>query len=152
MLCHTLGYVDAGMIWKSPPEDARDVDFYEGDDKGVEGVEKTMDALLRGRAGQRVYPKDEHGKIVYEELTDLRIDPIKGHDVFLAIDVRLQFIAEMALREAGVGRGAAVVMDPNSGEVLAMVSVPSFDPNRFIPEIDADEWKAYEDDETGLVD
>ena len=49
------------------------------------------------------------------------------------------------------GRGAAVVMDPNSGEVLAMVSVPNFDPNRFIPEIDVDEWKAYEEDETGSL-
>jgi penicillin-binding protein 2 len=151
MLAHTLGYVKLTGDLYIPPEDTGKFDFYEGDDEGIAGVEKTMDALLRGRAGQRVYPKDEHGKIVYEELTDLRIEPIKGHDVILTIDARIQFIAEMALRDAGVGRGAAVVMDPGSGELLAMVSVPGFDPNRFIPEIDADAWKAYEEDETGAM-
>jgi penicillin-binding protein 2 len=51
------------------------------------------------------------------------------------------------MRDGGVGRGAAVVLDPRSGEVLAMCSVPGFDPNKFIPAVEIDEWKRYVDDE-----
>src|SRR5690606_36465305 len=116
------------------------------------GVELTMESLLRPRAGRRVYPKDEHGKIIYDEIVDLREDPIKGNDVYLSIDVRLQYIAEMALREANITRGAVVVLDPDGGDVLAMVSLPNYDPNKFIPAIDPDDWKAYiEDKATPLM-
>jgi penicillin-binding protein 2 len=148
MLGHVLGYVKQVGELDIPEEDAGKYDFYEGDDKGIAGIEKRMDDKLRARAGQRVFPKDEHGKIVHNELMDRRVEPIKGDDVFLTIDVEVQAIAEMALREAGVGRGAAVVMDPRSGDVLALVSVPSYDPNKFIPEIELNDWKAYEDDKS----
>lgn len=148
LLGHVLGYVKQQGELYIPPEDAGKYDFYEGDDEGIAGIEKTMDNLLRARPGQRVFPKNEHHRIVHEELIDRRIDPIKGHDVFLTIDLDIQIIAELALREAKVGRGAAVVMDPNTGDVLAMVSVPSYDPNKFIPEIDIKDWKAYEDDKS----
>ena len=59
-----------------------------------------------------------------EELAGERVTPIKGSDVFLTIDVQMQNIVETALRDGGVGRGAAVMMDPQTGEVLAMASVP----------------------------
>src|SRR6266568_4442103 len=76
----------------------------------------------------------------------LREDPPKqGANVFLTLDSRIQAIAEEALR--AVGRGAAVVVDPNNGNVLAMASVPSFDPNTFIPSIKAKDWKALQKDE-----
>jgi penicillin-binding protein 2 len=76
----------------------------------------------------------------------LREDPPRqGANVFLTLDARIQAIAEEALR--AVGRGAAVVVDPNNGNVLAMVSVPSFDPNTFIPSIKAKDWKALQKDE-----
>src|SRR5438034_10117109 len=58
---------------------------------------------------------------------------------------RIQSIAEEALR--AISRGAAVVVDPNNGNILAMVSVPSFDPNTFIPSIKAKDWKALQKDE-----
>ena len=148
MLSHSLGFVRRRGDLEVPEEDAGKYDFYESDDEGIEGLEKTMDKLLRARAGQRVFPKDEHGKIVHAELMDRRIEPIKGHDVYLTIDVDIQMIAELALREAKVGRGAAVVMDPANGEVRAIASVPSYDPNKFIPEIELDAWKAYEDDKS----
>jgi penicillin-binding protein 2 len=146
MLGHVLGYVKQRGELYIPPEDAGRFDFYEGDDEGIAGVEQTMNHILSARSGQRVFPKDEKGRIVHDELMDRRIDPIKGHDVFLTIDVRLQSIAEMALREAGVGRGAAVMIDPQNGDVLALVSLPSYDPNKFIPEIELNDWKAYEND------
>jgi penicillin-binding protein 2 len=148
MMGHTLGYVKQIGDLEVPSDDRGEYDFYEGDDIGVEGIERTMDRTLRGRPGRSVFPKDEHGKIINEQLVEERVAPIKGSDVFLTIDVRMQYIVETALREGGVGRGAAVLMDPEGGDVLAMASVPNFDPNKFIPEIDVDQWKAYDEDET----
>ncbi|MEP6777635.1 MAG: penicillin-binding transpeptidase domain-containing protein, partial [Chthoniobacterales bacterium] len=71
--------------------------------------------------------------------------PKQGANVFMTLDARVQAIAEEALR--AVSRGAAVVIDPNNGDVLAMASVPSFDPNTFIPSIKAKDWKALQKDE-----
>jgi penicillin-binding protein 2 len=71
--------------------------------------------------------------------------PKQGANVYLTIDARIQTIADEALR--AVGRGAAVVIDPNNGNVLAMASVPSFDPNTFIPSIKAKDWNELRKDE-----
>src|SRR6202035_5708085 len=71
--------------------------------------------------------------------------PQQGTNVFLTIDARIQAIAEEALR--AVSRAGAVVVDPNNGNILAMASVPSFDPNTFIPSIKAKDWKALRQDE-----
>jgi penicillin-binding protein 2 len=73
------------------------------------------------------------------------VPPSAGANVNLTIDARIQMIAEEALR--AVGRGAAVVVDPNNGNILAMASVPSFDPNAFIPSIKAKDWEALRKDE-----
>lgn len=146
LLGHVLGYVRQQDDEDLSEEERKYYDAYELDDKGIAGVELTMDNALRPRAGQRVFPKDEHGKIVYDEVMSQRREPIKGHDVYLTIDIRAQYIAETALREAKIGRGAVVVMDPDGGEVLAMSSVPNFDPNHFIPSIDEASWQAYNTD------
>jgi penicillin-binding protein 2 len=70
--------------------------------------------------------------------------PEQGANVYLTIDARIQAIAEEALR--AVSRAGAVVVDPNNGNILAMVSVPSFDPNKFIPSIKAKDWEALRKD------
>src|SRR3989442_8741189 len=76
----------------------------------------------------------------------LRKDPPKqGANVFLTIDARIQAITDEALR--AVSRAGAVVVDPNNGNILAMASVPSFDPNKFIPSIKAKDWQALRKDE-----
>src|SRR3989442_15607810 len=76
----------------------------------------------------------------------LRKDPPKqGANVFLTIDARIQAIADEALR--AVSRAGAVVVDHNNGNILAMASVPSLDPNTFIPSIKAKDWKALQKDE-----
>jgi len=142
---HVLGYVKLADIQKVSEEERREFDFYVGDDYGVSGVEKSMDVRLRGRSGKRILLKDEKGSIVGEVGNE---PPGKGADVYLTLDARVQMIAENALREAGIGRGAAVVIQPATGDVLAMVSVPSFDPNNFIPTIAAEEWKRYGLDQT----
>src|SRR4029450_10615939 len=69
----------------------------------------------------------------------------QGANVFLTLDAKIQAIAEEALR--AVSRAGAVVVDPNDGNVLAMASAPSFDPNPFIPSIKAKDWKALQKDE-----
>jgi penicillin-binding protein 2 len=101
-----------------------------------------------GKTGiERFYEPELHGQVGYEEVETnargrvlrvlKRTDPVPGKDIVLSLDIRLQQAAELAL--AG-RRGALVAMDPTTGEVLAMVSQPSFDPNLFVTGIS---FKAY---------
>ncbi|HGM5578483.1 TPA: penicillin-binding protein 2 [Pseudomonas putida] len=101
-----------------------------------------------GKTGiERFYEDDLHGQVGYEEVETnargrvlrvlKRTDPIPGKDIVLSLDIKLQEAAEEAL--AG-RRGAIVALDPRTGEVLAMVSQPSFDPNLFVTGIS---FKAY---------
>jgi len=138
---HLLGYV--GAPDDTNKEEAKKFTFYQGDVDGKSNIEKSMDEYLRGKPGVRYLRRNAKGVIDGV----LREDPPKqGANVFLTLDARIQAIAEEALR--AVGRGAAVVVDPNNGNVLAMVSVPSFDPNTFIPSIKAKDWKALQKDES----
>jgi penicillin-binding protein 2 len=140
LAAHLLGYV--GAPDDTNKEDARKYTFYQSDVDGKSNIEKSMDEYLRGKPGVRYLRRNAKGVIDGV----LREDPPKqGANVFLTLDARIQAIAEEALR--AVGRGAAVVVDPNNGNVLAMVSVPSFDPNTFIPSIKAKDWKALQKDE-----
>src|SRR6184192_720107 len=140
LAAHILGYV--GMPDDIDKEEARKFTFYQGDVEGKSNIEKSMDEYLRGKPGVRYLRRNAKGTIDGV----LREDPPKqGANVFLTLDARIQAIAEEALRV--VGRGAAVVVDPNNGNVLAMASVPSFDPNTFIPSIKAKDWKALRKDE-----
>src|SRR6266513_5906716 len=140
LAAHLLGYVGAPDELNT--EDARKFTFYQGDVEGKSNVEKSMDEYLRGKPGVRYLRRNAKGTIDGV----LREDPPKqGANVFLTLDARIQAIAEEALR--AVGRGGAVVVDPNNGNVLAMASVPSFDPNTFIPSIKAKDWKALQKDE-----
>ncbi|PYL69712.1 MAG: penicillin-binding protein 2, partial [Verrucomicrobia bacterium] len=137
---HLLGYVGAPDDINR--EEARKFTFYQSDVEGKSNIEKSMDEYLRGKPGVRYLRRNAKGTIDGV----LREDPPKqGANVFLTLDARIQAIAEEALR--AVGRGAAVVVDPNNGNVLAMASVPSFDPNTFIPSIKAKDWKALQKDE-----
>jgi penicillin-binding protein 2 len=137
---HLLGYV--GMPNDVDKEDASKFTFYQGDVEGKSNVEKTMDQYLRGKPGVRYLRRNAKGTIDGV----LREDPPQqGANVFLTIDARIQAIAEEALR--AVSRAGAVVVDPNNGNILALASVPSFDPNTFIPSIKAKDWKALQKDE-----
>jgi len=137
---HLLGYVGAPDDVNK--EEARRYTFYQGDVEGKSNIEKAMDDYLRGKPGVRYLRRNAKGVIdgvLHEE------PPKQGANVFLTIDARIQAVAEEALR--AVSRAGAVVVDPNNGNILAMVSVPSFDPNTFIPSIKAKDWKLLQKDE-----
>jgi penicillin-binding protein 2 len=137
---HLLGYV--GPPDDTNKEEAKKFTFYQPDVEGKSNVEKAMDEYLKGKPGIRYMRRNAKGQIdgVLRE-----VPPTAGANVNLTIDARIQMIAEEALR--AVGRGAAVVIDPNNGNILAMASVPSFDPNAFIPSIKAKDWEALRKDE-----
>jgi len=145
LAAHILGYV--GAPDDTNKEEAKKFTFFQGDVEGKSNVEKTMDEYLRGKPGVRYLRRNAKGTID----GILREDPPKqGANVFLTIDARIQAVTEEALR--AVGRAAAVVVDPNNGNILAMVSVPSFDPNTFIPSIKAKDWQTLrKDDANPLV-
>src|SRR6202171_3587825 len=137
---HLLGYVGAPDDTKQ--EDAKKYTFYQGDVEGKSNIERSMDDFLRGKPGVRYLRRNAKGTIDGV----LREDPPKqGANVFLTIDARIQAIADEALR--AVSRAGAVVIDPTNGNILAMPSVPSFDPNTFIPSIKAKDWQALRKDE-----
>lgn len=101
------------------------------DDQGQEGFELTMNEKLSGKNGSRRVIKDRAGHIV-EDLEAVKV-PQDGHDVILSIDRRIQYLAHRELvrsvEKFKAKAGAAVVLDAKTGEVLAMVNVPTYNPN-----------------------
>ena len=138
---HFLGYVGAPN--EVDKDEAARFTFFQSDMEGKTQLELIFDDELRGEAGARILQRDAKGKIQGEIE---RKEPRSGHNIQLTIDARIQYIAEKAMRV--VRRGAAVVVDPNNGDILAMASVPSFDPNSFIPAIAAADWNALTADAT----
>lgn len=107
------------------------VGFTNVEDKGQEGIELANEATLAGIKGQRRVIKDRLGRIV-EDLWAVK-EPINGKDLVLSIDSKLQYIAYKYLKQAvethNAKAGSAIVIDSQKGEVLAMVNLPSFNPN-----------------------
>jgi len=107
------------------------VGFTDINDKGQEGFELAQNALLSGKAGSRKVIKDRQGRIV-EDLEDVKV-PQDGHDLVLSIDRRIQYLTYRELARAvdlyKAKAGAAVVLDAKTGEVLAMVNLPTYNPN-----------------------
>ena len=135
---HILGYVGPPGEKERIGPDGNDLETI-----GRIGVERLMDGQLQGKPGGRILRVNYRGYIVSEEGYT---SPNLGASVYLTLDARIQAIVQEALRD--VGRGAAIVMDPNSGDILAMASVPDVDPNEFIPKIGQDDWKRLTSDPT----
>jgi len=142
MAAHVLGYV--GMPRYIDRKEASKFSFFQPDIEGKSQIELYANEWLKGTPGVRILQSKTKEDIAEKEVSV--VDPKHGSDVYLTIDARIQYISEKAMR--AVGRGAAVVVDPNSGDILAMVSVPSFDPNKFIPTISARDWNALITDPT----
>ncbi|MHB1937105.1 MAG: penicillin-binding protein 2 [Acidobacteriaceae bacterium] len=129
---HLIGYV--GEVSEDMLDDPRYAFYQPGDVVGRSGVEESYDPILRGQDGSRDVIVDSHGR----ELGALGTEPAKpGKSIKLTIDLDVQKAAEEAL---GNRQGAIIAIDPRTGEVLAMVSHPTFDPNQFAIRIHRDEW------------
>ena len=142
LAAHLLGYVGMPNDFDKLP-DLKNFNFYEPDMEGKAQVELYMNEYLKGQPGARILQRNVKG-VIEGEVN--RKEPMQGNNVFLTIDARIQYFAEQALR--AVGRGAAVVVNPQNGDILAMASVPSYDPNVFIPSIPSLDWKELTNDET----
>jgi penicillin-binding protein 2 len=105
---------------------------------GKQGVEKSMDVVLRGKSGGQKVEVDSKGRVVRKDPAG-DVKPIPGKDVILTLDADIQ---NRALEVFGEDSGAAVVMDCRTGDVLCMLSAPSFDPNAFVTGVALADYKA----------
>lgn len=129
---HLFGYL--GEITEAELQSAEFEGYRPGDFVGKSGLEKSLEPKLRGVAGQRRVEVDVRGK----ELRLLKIqDAVAGNKVYLTIDRKLQQATEAAFGEQA---GSAVVLDARTGAVLAMASLPSFNPALFARGISGEEW------------
>jgi penicillin-binding protein 2 len=129
-----VGEVSEDMVAK------RGSHYRPGDVVGRSGIERTYDSILEGRDGMRRVIVDSRGQEMGSMTT---INALPGNDLRLTIDLDLQMVAEAGL---GDQPGAVVALDPATGEVLAMVSHPSFDPNDFARRMDAATWERLTSD------
>jgi penicillin-binding protein 2 len=139
MLAHVLGYVQeiSPEQLEDPRYKARE--YKPGDIIGQEGIEAVYDEFLRGRDGYRKVVVDSRGHIQSERE---RVEPQPGQDLVITIDSDLQRAAEDQLKKSPQGRGVIIAMDPNNGEILALASAPTFDPNLFSQRITTKEGRA----------
>ena len=137
LFAHVIGYV--GRINDKELKEI-DKDAYAGTNLiGKIGVEKSYEHLLHGVPGNESVEADAHGNV----LRNLgRKDPVRGNDLFLSLDYGLQVVASEQLAER---RGAIVALDPRTGEILALVSSPSFNPNLFVTGIGHADYSALRD-------
>ena len=129
---HSVGYV--GRINESELKKLDAVNYSGTHHIGKTGIERFYEDALHGQVGYEEVETNARGRVLR---VLKRVEPISGQDIYLTLDIALQEAAEMALDGR---RGAIVAIDPNTGEVLAMVSQPSFDPNPFVTGIS---FKAY---------
>jgi penicillin-binding protein 2 len=142
-----VGYVGAASAEEYEKENKNPLLLVPGVKIGKEGLEKTLEPILRGQPGGQRVEVTARGKIVKE------LDPkpdISGGTVQLTIDADLH---QYAARRIGDQSAAVVVIDVSNGDILAMPSMPSFDPNNFSDGISQAEWKMLsQDDHLPLVD
>ncbi len=110
--------------------------------EGREGLEQTFNSMLTGRHGKFKVTFDREGRKTSERIVE---PPVPGYNVVTTLDLHLQEMAEKALA-ARAKRGAIVILDPNNGDILALASWPTFDPNEFIPSISAADFKKLQAD------
>jgi penicillin-binding protein 2 len=133
---HAIGYIgrinDADL---KKIEAANETVNYKGTDHiGKLGIEGSYEQELHGKTGSEQVEIDAGGRAIRSLA---RSEPISGNNLTLSLDIKLQKIAEDAFQGR---RGALVALDPNNGEVLALVSKPGFDPNLFVDGIDPANW------------
>ncbi len=139
LLAHVLGYVGEIGPEQLKQQVYKEKSFKPGDIIGHSGLEQFYDDYLRGRDGYRKVVVDSRGRIQDEIETVL---PQPGHDLITTIDLDLQKAAEQQLSVSVTKRGIILLIDPNNGEILALASAPTFDPNLFSQRIETKEGRA----------
>ncbi|MFP3896858.1 MAG: penicillin-binding protein 2 [Anaerolineales bacterium] len=147
LTAHILGYV--GHIPSDRLEDYMDEGYEPDDPVGLAGLELSQEDYLRGTDGQKHVECDAYGREVNVLASK---PPVQGDQIILTLDIDLQSKVEDALRQ-GMRRaessvGVAIVMDPRTGEVLSMVSLPTYDNNLFSGGISAEDYGRLSEDET----
>ncbi|MBF0565100.1 MAG: penicillin-binding protein 2 [Nitrospirae bacterium] len=135
---HVIGYLGKPKKSQLDTDDSNDITpetFI-----GQWGSEYVYDKTLRGTAGKQIIEVDALGRQL--KVLDY-MQPETGSDVSLSIDINLQKVAEESFSDK---TGSLVAIDPNTGEVLALVSLPSFDPNDFVMGIDSEKWMTLNKD------
>jgi penicillin-binding protein 2 len=133
LAAHALGYVgevSPEELKKPNGPFSKEKGYKLGDIIGKFGIESTYNDILMGKNGERHVLVDSRGRIQPRGEIE-RIEPVPGRDLYTTLDLDILKVAEAQADAMPAGRGAITVMDPNNGEVLAMVSRPAFDPNIF---------------------
>ncbi|HXC71004.1 MAG TPA: penicillin-binding protein 2 [Pyrinomonadaceae bacterium] len=138
-LAHVLGYVGEISPEQLKQQAVKDKGLKPGDIIGLSGIEQIYDDYLRGRDGYREVVVDSRGRI--QDQIEI-VDPIPGRDLVTTIDLDIQKAAEEQLANSVTKRGVIISMDPNNGEILALASAPTFDPNLFSQRITTREGRA----------
>jgi len=139
---HLFGYV--GEVSQKEMDDSREKGLTLGSNIGKDGLEKQYDEVLRGEDGMNYLEVSAAGKFL-GPLKDKKSLPFTvGSDLVLSVDSDLQVEAESALSKFNAG--AVVALDPQTGEVLTLVSKPGFDPNQFSSFLDENTWQSLVND------
>ncbi len=138
---HILGYTGVAAKLPTGPINHNDPIFER--QEGRSGLELQFNKQLTGKSGQWRLMFDESGKRILDEL---KVKPRPGGTVVTTLNLDWQKAAEKALKEHTNGRGAFVMMDVHTGEILVMASMPNFDPNAFIPAISQKDYDQLRND------
>ena len=143
LLAHLVGYT--GPISRDELIELEDDGYLRDDVIGRAGVEASYEDLLRGTYGSQLVERDASGRIV--KVIETLAEPEPGANLMLTIDARTQRLATQALtwgmETADVSQGVTIVMNPQTGEILAMVSLPAYDNNKFARGIAAEDYGIY---------
>ncbi|MBI3307876.1 MAG: penicillin-binding protein 2, partial [Candidatus Melainabacteria bacterium] len=140
LAAHVLGYIaqiDEEELSKRPERKL-------GDLVGKAGIERLFDDVLRGKDGKKIVGVDRFGKPINPSYKHsiIEIQSIPGRNIDLTIDINLQSVAEEALKNS-MASGSALVVNSNTGEILALASYPAFDPNVFTKPISLNIWNQF---------
>ena len=143
LLAHAVGYT--GPISETELADLADEGYLPDDPIGRDGVEASYETELRGTYGSQLVERDASGRTT--KVIDTLREPTAGKNMMLTIDARTQRLAtdalEWGMKAVGVQEGVTIVMNPQTGEILAMVSLPAYDNNKFATGISAKDYQAY---------
>jgi penicillin-binding protein 2 len=149
---HAVGYV--GSISRRDLETIDRRDYAATSHIGKIGIERSYEDVLHGQVGYRQQVVNAQGRVLLDSAADAGDEeaalggletkwPVPGDNLVLSLDMRMQLAAQEALSGS---RGAAIVIDPNNGDVLALVSAPAFDPNRLAAGLSPQDYNALNTD------